>query len=63
MKIMEPATAERPPDLQETISSEFGDEVPSEVWEALEAVRPFLNHPPTPQFQISMTGTGCVFPR
>jgi hypothetical protein len=63
MKIMESATAERPPDLQETIRSEFGDAVPSEVWEALEAVRPFLNHPPTPQFQISMTGTGCVLAR
>jgi len=64
MKIMEPATAERPQtDLQETIRSEFDDQVPSEVWEALEAVRPFLNHPPTPQFQISMIGTGCVFAR
>jgi hypothetical protein len=63
LEFMEPATAERPPDLQETIRLEFGNDVPSEVWEALEAVRPFLNHPPTPQFQISMIGTGCVFAR
>lgn len=64
MKIMEPATAERPPDLQETIRSEFGDAVPSEVWEALEAVKPFLEaQNKRPQVKISLNGTGCVRPK
>jgi len=64
LEFMEPATAERPPDLQETIHSEFGDQVPSEVWEALEAVKPFIEaqYKP-PQVKISLTGTGSVRPR
>jgi len=43
-------------DAQDEILSS-GTDIPSEVWEALESVKPFLMHPTTPSFTISMTGT------
>jgi hypothetical protein len=48
-----------PADVQGEISS-YGGEIASEVWEALESVRPFLTKSSNPHFSISMTGTGGV---
>lgn len=49
-------------DVQQVIAG-FGESVPSEVWEALEAVKPFLDQRQMPQFTTSMTGTIGVFQR
>jgi hypothetical protein len=48
-------------DVQQLIAAS-ADSVPDEVWQALEATRPFLeSQQRLPQFVTSMTGTGGVF--
>jgi hypothetical protein len=46
-------------DVQDEIRAHAGD-IPNEVWEALESVKPFLMHPTAPSFAISMIGTSGV---
>jgi hypothetical protein len=46
-------------DVQQQVIKDFGADVPVEVWQALEAVKPFLeSRRVRPQFQTSLSGTG-----